>query len=157
MPQNPFTDIWKFLTGNTNDYLALGGWRFLLVGLFYALIVLSVAPIADGDHDAEHGHRARHVALTRAGRLHVVRGHVVEAAAAGGLGAALLDGADGHARGIRVPPRVRHRLPLAQPLPVRAAGVPGGADVLDLADPWPRGQVRRHRRHLLRAAPLARH
>ncbi|HKA78807.1 MAG TPA: DoxX family protein [Xanthobacteraceae bacterium] len=42
MPQNPFTDIWKFLTGNTNDYLALGGWRFLLVGLFYALIVLSV-------------------------------------------------------------------------------------------------------------------
>ena len=42
MPQNPFTDIWQFLTGQTNDYLALGGWRFLLVGLFYVLVVLSV-------------------------------------------------------------------------------------------------------------------
>ena len=42
MPQNPFTDIWQFLTGQTNDYLALGGWRFLIVGLFYVLVVLSV-------------------------------------------------------------------------------------------------------------------
>ncbi len=42
MPQNPFTDIWQFLTGQTNDYLALGGLRFLIVGLFYLLVVLSI-------------------------------------------------------------------------------------------------------------------
>jgi uncharacterized membrane protein YphA (DoxX/SURF4 family) len=42
MPQNPFTDIWKFLTGATNDYLNLGPWRYLLVVLFLALIAASI-------------------------------------------------------------------------------------------------------------------
>ena len=42
MPQNPFTDIWKFLTGSTSDYLALGAWRYLLVVLFLALIAASI-------------------------------------------------------------------------------------------------------------------
>jgi hypothetical protein len=42
MPQNPFTDIWRFLTGATNDYLALGAWRYLLVVLFLLLIAASV-------------------------------------------------------------------------------------------------------------------
>ena len=42
MPQNPFTDIWKFLTGATNDYLNLGSWRYLLVVLFLALIAAGI-------------------------------------------------------------------------------------------------------------------
>ncbi len=42
MPQNPFTDVWKFLTGATNDYLNLGAWRYLLVVLFLLLIAASV-------------------------------------------------------------------------------------------------------------------
>jgi uncharacterized membrane protein YphA (DoxX/SURF4 family) len=42
MPQNPFTDVWKFLTGTTGDYLNLGAWRYLLVALFLALIAASV-------------------------------------------------------------------------------------------------------------------
>jgi hypothetical protein len=42
MPQNPFTDIWKFLTGATKDYLNLGAWRYLLVVLFLLLIAASV-------------------------------------------------------------------------------------------------------------------
>jgi len=42
MPKNPFTDIWLFLTGTTDDYLALGGWRYLLVVLFVALVVASI-------------------------------------------------------------------------------------------------------------------
>jgi hypothetical protein len=42
MPQNPFTDIWKFLTGATNDYLNLGGWRYLLVVLFLVLIAAGI-------------------------------------------------------------------------------------------------------------------
>jgi uncharacterized membrane protein YphA (DoxX/SURF4 family) len=42
MPKNPFTDVWQFLTGQTEDYLALGGWRFLVVALFFALVATSV-------------------------------------------------------------------------------------------------------------------
>jgi hypothetical protein len=42
MPQNPLTDIWKFLTGATNDYLNLGPWRYLLVVLFPALIAAGI-------------------------------------------------------------------------------------------------------------------
>ena len=34
MPRNPITDVWQFLTGQTEDYLALGGWRFLVLALF---------------------------------------------------------------------------------------------------------------------------
>lgn len=41
MPKNPFTDVWRFLTGTTDDHLALGGWRYLLVLLFLALIAAS--------------------------------------------------------------------------------------------------------------------
>lgn len=33
-----FIDIWRFLIGTTEDHLALGGWRYLLVLLFLALL-----------------------------------------------------------------------------------------------------------------------
>jgi uncharacterized membrane protein YphA (DoxX/SURF4 family) len=42
MPRNPFTDVWQFLTGATGDYMALGGWRYLLVALFLTLILTSL-------------------------------------------------------------------------------------------------------------------
>jgi uncharacterized membrane protein YphA (DoxX/SURF4 family) len=42
VPKNPFTDIWQFLTGTTSDHLALGGWRYLLVAFFLALIAASI-------------------------------------------------------------------------------------------------------------------
>lgn len=42
MPKNPFSDIWQFLTGTTSDHLALGGWRFLLVVLFWLLLVAGI-------------------------------------------------------------------------------------------------------------------
>jgi hypothetical protein len=38
----PLSDFWDFLIGNTDDYNALGGWKYLLVALFLALIVASV-------------------------------------------------------------------------------------------------------------------
>lgn len=41
MPKNPFTDIWRFLTGTSDDHLLLGGWRYLTVALFLALIAAS--------------------------------------------------------------------------------------------------------------------
>ncbi|MBI4275766.1 MAG: DoxX family protein [Rhizobiales bacterium] len=42
MLKNPFTDIWQFLTGATGDFMQLGGWRYLLVALFWALLVASI-------------------------------------------------------------------------------------------------------------------
>jgi uncharacterized membrane protein YphA (DoxX/SURF4 family) len=43
MPANPFTDILHFLTTNTNDYLHQGNWRFLILALFWALLLVSIA------------------------------------------------------------------------------------------------------------------
>lgn len=42
MPKNPFTDAWQFLTGTTSDYMDLGGWRFVILALFWALFIASV-------------------------------------------------------------------------------------------------------------------
>jgi uncharacterized membrane protein YphA (DoxX/SURF4 family) len=39
----PLSDFWDFVIGNTDDYNALGGWKYLLVALFLALIVASIA------------------------------------------------------------------------------------------------------------------
>jgi uncharacterized membrane protein YphA (DoxX/SURF4 family) len=43
MTPNPFLDAWHFLTGNTNDYNALGAWKYLLVALYWGLLIASVA------------------------------------------------------------------------------------------------------------------
>ena len=43
MPTNPFVDIWHFLTGNTNDYMHQGGWRYVILALFWALMLASIA------------------------------------------------------------------------------------------------------------------
>lgn len=42
MPKNPLTDVWQFLTASTSDYLDLGGWRFLILALFWALMLASI-------------------------------------------------------------------------------------------------------------------
>jgi uncharacterized membrane protein YphA (DoxX/SURF4 family) len=42
MPRNPITDIWQFLTATTNDYLSLGGWRYLFLAFFWMLLIASV-------------------------------------------------------------------------------------------------------------------
>src|SRR5712691_10787474 len=42
MPRNPFTDVWLFLTASTDDYLALGGWRYVVLALFYALMAAGI-------------------------------------------------------------------------------------------------------------------
>jgi len=38
---NPFTDVWHFLTATTNDYLHQGDWRFPILALFWALLLVS--------------------------------------------------------------------------------------------------------------------
>ncbi len=39
---NPLSDAVLFLTGQTNDYMALGAWRFLILAIFYALLGCSL-------------------------------------------------------------------------------------------------------------------
>ena len=39
---NPLSDFWQFLVGATDDYNAIGVWKYLFVALFLALIVISV-------------------------------------------------------------------------------------------------------------------
>ena len=43
MPTNPFIDIWHFLTGNTNDYLHQGNWRYVILALFWILLLAGAA------------------------------------------------------------------------------------------------------------------
>jgi uncharacterized membrane protein YphA (DoxX/SURF4 family) len=43
MPTNPFTDVWHFLTATTSDYLNQGNWRYLILALFWALLLASIA------------------------------------------------------------------------------------------------------------------
>jgi uncharacterized membrane protein YphA (DoxX/SURF4 family) len=40
---NPFSDVWTFLTANTGDLQKLGEWRFLVLALFYALLIIGTA------------------------------------------------------------------------------------------------------------------
>ena len=42
MAKNPLPDIWQFLTGTTGDYLRLGNWRYLVLALFWALLIVSI-------------------------------------------------------------------------------------------------------------------
>ena len=51
---NPFSDAIKFLTADTNDFNSLGGWKYILLGIFYALVAASFAmAIANWSADPE--------------------------------------------------------------------------------------------------------
>lgn len=39
---DPFSDLWAFVIGNTDDHNALGWWKYLFVVLFLALVFASV-------------------------------------------------------------------------------------------------------------------
>ena len=42
MRTNPFYDSWLFLIGETGPHLGVGGWRYLLAALYWALLVASI-------------------------------------------------------------------------------------------------------------------
>jgi hypothetical protein len=42
VPNNPLTNIWQFVTATTDDYLAIGPWRFLLLALFWLLLIAGI-------------------------------------------------------------------------------------------------------------------
>jgi len=56
VPKNPFYDLWQFLTATTSDYLDLGGRRFAILALFWALFITSIT-IAVGNLRADPGQR----------------------------------------------------------------------------------------------------
>jgi uncharacterized membrane protein YphA (DoxX/SURF4 family) len=63
MPKNPITDVWQFLTATTSDYLALGGWRFLILALFWALMIVSLV-VAFQNWQEDPGQRTgRHIGI----------------------------------------------------------------------------------------------
>jgi len=63
MPKNPITDLWQFLTATTSDYLDLGGWRFLILALFWALMIASLV-VAFRNWQEDPGQRTgRHIGI----------------------------------------------------------------------------------------------
>ena len=60
---NPFADALKFLTADTNDYNAMGLWKYLILALFYALILASlVLAIMNWRQDRQQ-RSARHIVI----------------------------------------------------------------------------------------------
>ena len=56
MRTNPFYDSWLFLIGEDAFHLGIGPWRYLLVGIFWALIVASLF-LAYRNWQADHSQR----------------------------------------------------------------------------------------------------
>ena len=63
MPKNPFTDAWQFLTATTDDYMALGGWRFVILALFYVFVVASVVIAVRNWNEDPDQRSGRHIAI----------------------------------------------------------------------------------------------
>ena len=60
---NPFADAFNFLVANTNDYNALGLWKYLILAVFYALLAASlVLAVSNWRCDPEQ-RRARHIVI----------------------------------------------------------------------------------------------
>jgi uncharacterized membrane protein YphA (DoxX/SURF4 family) len=62
MPKNPLTDVWQFVTAATSDHMALGGWRFLLLALFWALLIASAVIAAKNWSEDPEQRSGRHIA-----------------------------------------------------------------------------------------------
>jgi uncharacterized membrane protein YphA (DoxX/SURF4 family) len=63
MPKNPVTDILQFLTATTDDYLALGGWRFMILALFWILMIASAAAAFRNWREDPAQHTGWHVGI----------------------------------------------------------------------------------------------
>jgi hypothetical protein len=63
MPKNPFTDVWQFLTGTTSDHLHLGSWRYLVLALFWALLLASIAAAFRNWQEDSEQRSGRHLGI----------------------------------------------------------------------------------------------
>ena len=63
MPTNPFSDVRHFLTATTNDYLHQGNWRYLILALFWALLLVSIAMAVRNWREDPTQRTARHLGI----------------------------------------------------------------------------------------------
>jgi hypothetical protein len=63
MPTNPFTDAWHFLTATTSDYLHQGGWRYLTLALFWALLLASIVVAVQNWREDPAQRTGRHLGI----------------------------------------------------------------------------------------------
>jgi hypothetical protein len=63
MPTNPFTDVWHFLTAMTSDYLHQGNWRYLILALFWALLLASIAVALRNCQEDSEQRSGRHLGI----------------------------------------------------------------------------------------------
>jgi uncharacterized membrane protein YphA (DoxX/SURF4 family) len=63
MPTNPLSDVWHFLTATTSDYLRLGNWRYLILALFWALLLASIAVAFKNWREDSAQRDARHIGI----------------------------------------------------------------------------------------------
>jgi len=58
-----FTDVWQFLTGTTGDYLHQGNWRYLILTLFWALLLASIAVAVRNWQEDSEQRTGRHLGI----------------------------------------------------------------------------------------------
>lgn len=63
MPQNPFTNVWQFLTGATGDYNRLGNWHYLILALFWVLLIVSILMAIRNWREDPTQRTGRHLAI----------------------------------------------------------------------------------------------
>jgi uncharacterized membrane protein YphA (DoxX/SURF4 family) len=63
MPTNPVTDVRHFLTATTSDYVHQGNWRYLILALFWALLVVSIAMAIRNWREDPTQRTARHLGI----------------------------------------------------------------------------------------------
>jgi hypothetical protein len=63
MPKNPITDVWQFLTATTGDHLRLGNWRYLILVLFWALLLASIAAALRNWQEDSEQRSGRHLGI----------------------------------------------------------------------------------------------
>jgi uncharacterized membrane protein YphA (DoxX/SURF4 family) len=61
--QNPLSDFWDFLIGNTSDHNDLGAWKYLLVALFLGLLAASIIIAVRNWREDPAQRSGRHVVL----------------------------------------------------------------------------------------------
>jgi uncharacterized membrane protein YphA (DoxX/SURF4 family) len=63
MPANPSTDVWSFLTAATNDYMHQGNWRWLILALFWALLLVGIAVAVKNWREDPSQRTGRHLGI----------------------------------------------------------------------------------------------
>ncbi|WP_128935435.1 hypothetical protein [Bradyrhizobium zhanjiangense] len=93
MPANPFIDLRCFPDRKHQRLFASRGWRYVILALFWVLTIAAFGMAVRNLQNDLTRRTGRHLGVwvVRVSSLHVVSGHVMEAAAAGVRWSAILD------------------------------------------------------------------